>query len=153
MGKFVFSNAFLAIDNVAGTSYAASAYVKSLTLNYSKSEVDKTCMGDAGIARLSGLYDWSMDVELAQDFANDTLDEVIFLAMNSTLTSLTFSFRPNNAVVGAGNPTYRGEGWIFEYTPLTGGVGDLGTASISIRCVAASSAVTASSKWLKRATA
>lgn len=149
MGKFVFSNAYFAMDNSTGSVYDASSFVKSLTVNYSKSEVDKTCMLDEGIGRLSGLYDWSMDVEFAQDFADNTLDEVVFNAMNSTLTSLTFSFRPTTAVVGATNPTYRGEGWIFAYTPMTGGVGDLGAASISIRGVAASSAANAS--WLKRA--
>ncbi len=149
MGKFVFSNAYFAMDNSTGGVYDASAYVKSLTLNYSKAEVDKTCMLDEGIGRLSGLYDWNMDVEFAQDFADNTLDEVIFNAMGSTLASLTFSFRPTTAVVSASNPTYRGEGWIFEYTPLTGSVGDLGTASISIRCVTASSAANAA--WLKRA--
>jgi hypothetical protein len=149
MGKFVFSNAYLAMDNAAGTPFVATSYVRSLTLNYTKAEVDKTCMGDEGIARLSGLYDWTMDVEFAQDFTDDTLDEVIFGAMNSTLSSLTFSFRPTTGTTSASNPTYRGEGWIFEYTPMTGSVGDLATCSVSIRGVAASSA--ASAAWLKRA--
>jgi hypothetical protein len=151
MGKFVFSNAYFAMDNSTGGAYNASSYVRSLTLNYSRAEVDKTCMLDEGIGRLSGLYDWSMDVEFAQDFTDNTLDEIIFGAMGSTLASLTFSFRPTTASAGASNPEYRGEGWIFEYTPLTGSVGDLSTASVSIRCVAASSA--ANTKWLKRATA
>lgn len=150
MSKFVFSNPRLQIDIAAGTLYNVSSYVKSLTLNYSKSEVDKTCMTDVGIARLSGLYDWSMDVEFAQDFATGTLDEAIFTAISSTVASFSVYFRPTEAAVSASNPSYRGEGLIFDYTPLTGSVGDLSTASISIRCAAVD--VDNPAGWLRRST-
>jgi hypothetical protein len=160
MGKFVFSNACLYLEksstastlsaSTTGVDYLSS-YLKSLTLNFSKSEVDKTCMLDEGIGRLSGLYDWSMDLEFAQDCANDLLDEILFNSINTNKTSLGIRFRPTTAAVGATNPQYTGKGMIFEYTPLTGSVGDLSTASVSIRAVAASSA--ASTAWLKRATA
>ncbi len=158
MGKFVFSNACLYLERYTGNFTTGStgvdylsSYLKSVTLNFSKSEVDKTCMLDEGIGRLSGLYDWSMDLEFAQDCANDLLDEIIFNAVNTTKTSLYVIFRPTTAAVGATNPKYNGRGMIFEYTPLTGGVGDLATASVSIRAVALSSA--ASGAWLKRVTA
>lgn len=158
MGKFVFSNACLYLEkytgnltsSTTGTDYL-STYLKSLTLNFSKAEVDKTCMLDEGIGRLAGLYDWSMDLEFAQDCADNLLDEILFNAINTTKTSLEVRFRPTTAAVGVTNPKYNGKGMIFEYTPLTGGVGDLATASVSIRAVALSSA--ASGAWLRRATA
>jgi hypothetical protein len=95
-----------------------------------------------------------MDVEFAQDFstaAASKVDNCIFNGMNTTLASLTVTFRPTTDTASATNPAYVGEGLVFEYTPATGSVGDFATASVSIRGVAASSA--GSSTWLKRATA
>ncbi len=159
MGKFVFSNAALYLEKTSADIFTSSttgvnylsSYLKSITINFSKAEVDKTCMLDEGIGRLSGLYDWSMDLEFAQDCADGLLDEMLFDAVNTTKTSLGVRFRPTTSAVGATNPAYYGKGFIFEYTPITGGVGDLATASVSIRAAAPSSA--ASVSWLKRVVA
>ena len=153
MGKFVFDNAYVGVE--VGTSTgtderALSSYTKSLTLNYSRAEVDATCMGDVGIARLVGLRDWNLDLEFAQDFGDGLLDSMLYNMMTTTKASLTVTIRPTTASVGTGNPNYRGEGLIFEYTPATGGVGDLATASVSIRCAA--NASTAIGTWLYRNT-
>jgi hypothetical protein len=122
-----------------------------MTLNYSRAEVDATCMTNVGMARVVGLRDWSIDLEFAQDYADNTLDETLYTAMTTTKASLTVTVRPTTATVGASNPNYIGEGLIFEYTPATGSVGDLATASVSIRCAAGTSS--GATSWLKRATA
>jgi hypothetical protein len=153
MGKFVFKNAFVSVETGASGSTTQSSlhtYTKSLTLNYSRAEVDSTCMGDIGIARLIGLRDWSLDLEFAQDFGTGLLDSLLYGMMTTTKASLTVIVRPDTGSVGTGNTNYIGEGLIFEYTPASGGVGDLATASASIRCAGGSS--TASS-WLRRTTA
>ncbi len=151
MGKFVFANAFVSLEANANTTQSALwTYLKSLTLNYSRAEVDATCMGDEGIARCIGLRDWNLDLEFAQDFADNALDELLYNAMTTTKASLTVIVRPTTAALGTGNCNYIGEGLVFEYTPASGGVGDLATASASIRCAGGSS--TASS-WLRRTTA
>jgi len=136
MGKFVFRNAYFAIDSTAATIVALSDHVRSVTLNYSKAEVDATCMGDEGMARILGLADWSMDVEFAQDYATAKVNAVIFNKMNSTVPEVTVQFRPTTDAASTANPQFQGEGIVFEYTPMGGTVGDLATASISIKAAA-----------------
>jgi hypothetical protein len=136
MGKLVFSNAYFAVDSTAATQVNLSDHVRSVTLNYSNTEVDATCMTDEGISRLAGLKDWSMDVEMAQDFAASKTNAIIFKKMNSTAPQVTVSFRPTTAAASATNPEYRGEGIVFEYTPMSGNVGDLAVASVSIKAAA-----------------
>ena len=136
MGKIVFSNAYFAIDSTAATQVDLSDHVRSLTLSFSNAEVEATCMTNEGMTRLKGLQDWSMDVEFAQDFASAKVNATIFRKMNSTAPQVTVSFRPTTAVASAANPEYRGEGIVFDYTPMSGSVSDLGIASISIRAAA-----------------
>ena len=151
MGKFVFKNAYVGVENGSSTGVTEKAlqtYTKSVTLNYSRAEVDSTCMTDVGIARLVGLRDWSIDLEFAQDFGSGLLDSMLYTMMTTTKASLTVTLRPTTSVVGTGNPNYIGEGLIFEYAPASGGVGDLATASVSIRC--AGNTTSAGASWLKR---
>jgi len=147
MGKFVFQNAYFAIDSTAAVNRVLSTYVKSITLNYSRAEVDSTCMGDEGIARMAGLRDWSMDLEFAQDYGSSAVDRVMFGALGSTAATATVWFSPTTNAISASNPRYKGEGRVFEYTPASGSPGDFGTATASIRCAACSSEPTA---WLYR---
>ncbi len=151
MGKFVLANAFVSLEgNASTTQNYLYTYLKSLTLNYSRAEVDSTCMGDKGIARCIGLRDWSLDLEFAQDHADNVLDELMYNAMTTTKASLTVIVRPTTAVVGINNMNYVGEGLVFEYTPASGGVGDLATASVSIRCAGATSS--GATSWLRHTT-
>jgi hypothetical protein len=152
MGKFVFSNPYVGVENGSSTGTTVKAlqtYVKSLTLNYSRAEVDSTCMTDEGISRLVGLRDWNIDLEFAQDYATGALDSILYTAMTTTKASLTVTIRPTTADVSANNPNYIGEGLLFDYTPASGGVGDLGTASASIRC--AGGTTSGATSWLRRA--
>lgn len=148
MGKFVFSDPYVGLEiGAAGTTLqsALQTYVKSVTLNYTRAEVDKTCMTDHGISRLTGLRDWNIDLEFAQDFTDNLLDEILYTAMTTTKASLWVAVRPSTSAVGVNNPSYSGFGIVFEYTPASGGVGDLATASASIRCAGGSSTA-----WLHR---
>jgi len=151
MGKFVFTSPYFAVergDSGSTADYAFSANIKSLTVNFSRAEADATCMLDEGMTRLAGLWDWNFDAELAQDHADDTVDERLWDMVNTTKLSLRVKFKPTTASASATNPYYRGQGLIFEYTPASGSVGDLGTASFSVRAAALTSAVSGS--WLKR---
>lgn len=152
MGKFVFSSPYLAVergDSGSTAVYAFSGNTRSLTVNFSRAEVDATCMTDEGMTRLAGLWDWTFDVEIAQDYTDNTMDERLWDMVNTTKTSLLAHFKPTTASASATNPLYRGEALIFEYTPASGSPGDLGVASFSIRAAAATSV--ASNSWLTRA--
>jgi len=129
-GKFHFSTCYLAIDNASGTPVDLSAYVKSVTINYGRAELDVSAAGHVGIARMAGLFDWSIDVELFQDFAATKVDATIqAIAAAGTLAEV--SFRPATAVQGATNPTYFGIGIVFDY-PISLTHGEAAMTSFTI---------------------
>lgn len=130
MAKFVFTTDYFAIDNSSGTPVDLSAYVKSITINYGRAEEDVTAAGHVGIARMAGLFDWSIDVELYQDFAAVKVDATI-AALVAAGYEGTVTFRPTSASQGATNPTYAGEGIVFNY-PITLTHGEVAMTSFTI---------------------
>lgn len=113
-GKFTFTTDYFAIDDSGGTPVDLSTYVKSITVNYGRAEIDKTAAGDVGIARMAGLFDWSIDVELFQDFAASKVDATLYAIVAAGYEG-TVSFRPSSDAQGVTNPTYAGEGIVFNY--------------------------------------
>jgi hypothetical protein len=124
MAKMVLTNAFV---SVAGTDI--SSYVRTVTLNYSAEEVDNTTMGATTRINLGGLKNWSLDLEVANDFAASQIDSVVFPLVG---TQVAVIFRPTTAVVGTSNPQYSGTGMLSTYNPVGQSVGDLATAPITI---------------------
>jgi len=113
--------------SVAGTDI--SSYVRTVTLNYSAEEVDNTTMGATTRINLGGLKNWSLDLEVANDFAASQIDSVVFPLVG---TQVAVIFRPTTAVVGTSNPQYSGTGMLSTYNPVGQSVGDLATAPITI---------------------
>ncbi len=130
MAKFIFTTAYLAIDNSSGTPVDLSAYVRSITINYGRAEVDSSAAGNVGIARLAGLFDWTIEVELLQNFAASTVDATIYAIVAAGYEG-TVSFRPTSAAQSATNPTYEGEGIVFDY-PITLTHGELAITTFTI---------------------
>jgi hypothetical protein len=126
MASFVLTDASVVINSVD-----LSDHVRSVTINASAEEVDDTNMGDTARVRLPGLLDWSIDIEMAQDFAASEVDATLW-PLFSNKTTFTVVVKPTSAAVGATNPTYTGTGALFEYHPLDGAVGDLCTTPVTI---------------------
>jgi len=125
MAKIVLTDASVVIGG-----NDVSANVKSVTINYAAELQDSTVMGDDTRRRLGGLKDWSMDVELAQDFAASQLDSILFPLVGTTFT---VTLKPTSSAVGTSNPSYSGTGILENYPPLGNSIGDLATTSISIQ--------------------
>ena len=124
MAKTVLTDAFVSI---AGNDI--SDHVRTVTLNYSAEEQDDTTMGDDTRTNLGGLKTWSLDLEVANDFAASQVDSIIFPLVG---TQVAVVFRPTSAAVGASNPQYSGTGMLSTYNPVGQSVGDLATAPITI---------------------
>ena len=108
-----------------------SSDVKSVTLNYSAAIQDNTAMGDTSMARISGLKDWSLDIEFNQDFAAAALDSILFSLVG---VASVVAVRPVSGAASTSNPEYGGTGLIEGYAPISGAVGDVATTSINIQC-------------------
>jgi predicted secreted protein len=123
MASFAFINAFVSINGVD-----LSGSVRSVTINTEAEDLEDTAMGDTFRSRIGGLKDWSIDVELNQDFAASQADVTIFPLLG-TVTAVVI--KPVNGTASATNPQYSGNVLVSEYNPLDGAVGDLATTSVS----------------------
>lgn len=135
MAKLALTNAFVSLG---GTD--VSSYVKSVTMPYSADALDATSMGATSRVRIPGLRDWSLQLEFFQDFAAAAIDSILFPLVG---TSFTVIVRPTTAAVSATNPNYTGTGQLSSYTPITGAVGEVAMAPVTIEGAGALSRATA----------
>lgn len=124
MGQLVLTDAFFSINAVD-----MSDHVKQITLNYKAEIHDKTAMSALSRARISGLKDWDVRVELHQDYAAGETDATLFGIVG---TSVAIEIRPTSAAVGATNPKFTGNGIVQDYPPVAGSVGELAMAAITV---------------------
>ena len=126
MPSLTFNDAHVSLNAVD-----LSAFVTSVTINYSAELLDETAMGDTTRKNKGGLKDWSVAVEFKQDFAAGAVDVSLFALVGTTFPVV---IRPVKAtVVGATNPNYTGTGILESYTPVGNTVGDLAMAPVSIQ--------------------
>ncbi|MFB5622476.1 MAG: hypothetical protein ACE5RH_00605 [Nitrosarchaeum sp.] len=92
---------------------------------------DKTAMGSSARKRIPGLKDYTVSLEVNMDYATGSIDDVLFPLLGSTGGFMII--KPHTSAVGAGNPQYTGAFQLATYTPITGGVGQLATNSISLQ--------------------
>lgn len=134
MASLAFTDGFVSLG---GTDI--SDYVTSITLDYAAEMLDETAMGDTTRIMKGGLKNWSVNLEMNQDFADNLIDEILFPLVGTTTTVIV---RPTSSAVGAANPNYTGTGIIENYSPFGNGVGDLAKTSITIQSAGALSRAT-----------
>ena len=123
MATQILDNAF-----VEFASNDLSAYVRSVTLNYEAETQDETAMGDDTRIMKGGLKNWSVEVELNQDFASSALDSIVFSLVGTTGT---LKVRQDGGSASTSNPEYSGTALLTSYPPFGNSVGDLATTSLS----------------------
>lgn len=124
MATTVLTDAFVSIDG-----NDISDHVVSVTLTYEAETLDETAMGDTTRTNKGGLFAWSFECELHQDWAASNIDSIIFPLIGTVVPMI---FRPDNSDgVGAGNPNYTGSALITSWPPLGNSVGELATATVS----------------------
>lgn len=101
----------------------------SVNLSYSAAIMEKTAMGDTFVTRIAGLKDWSASVEFNQDYAANEVDATIFPLVG---TSVTVIFKPTSGAVSATNPSYSGAAFVESYDCLSGSVGDVQKAPVTL---------------------
>ncbi len=126
MAIFVWTNAHLKINSVD-----ESDHVRSVTLAYDAEMLDETAMATAATRiHKPGLFDWSMSVELYDDFADADVDDLLFALVGAA--SFPMILRPTQAVIGATNPEFRGNA-VLEGDPVGGTVGDIATKTLTFQ--------------------
>lgn len=124
MAVFAYKDASVVVNAVDLSDHA-----RSVTVNYEADELDTTAMGDDSRGRIAGLKSWSVDVEWNQDFAASEVDATLFSLIGAA--AFTVTVKPTSDAVSTTNPSFSGSCILTSYTPLSGSVGDLATASTS----------------------
>jgi hypothetical protein len=126
MATFVYTDASVVVNSVD-----LSDHVKSCTLNYEAEMLDDTVMGDTTRSNLAGLLNWSIDVDFLQDFASAKVDATLFSLVGAAAFAVVL--KPTSGSVSSTNPSFTGNAVLESYPPMTGGVGDLETVSVTFR--------------------
>lgn len=125
MTKLTFTDAFVSVDG-----NDISDHVTNVTLNYEAEAVECTAMGDDTRVNLAGLKNWTVDLDIQQDFASSDVDSILFALIGAA--GVTLIIRPvNTGGVSSTNPNYTGPAILQSYSPMGGGVGDLLTTPAS----------------------
>jgi hypothetical protein len=125
MATLVYTNAKFEINGTDLSSHASE-----VSLNYGSEMQDETAMGDDSRINKGGLKTWSVDVTFHQDFATAAVDQKLFSLVGTTVC---FEIRPQNICSTAINPTYSAIGIIESYNPVSGSVGSLLDAPVTIQ--------------------
>ena len=125
MSTLVLTDAYV---NLTGAG-DISDYVKTVTLNISAEMLEDSAMGDTTKSKKAGLKDWSIDLDLYQDYASTLLDSDLFAMVGTTFT---VAIRPTSAAAAAANPEYTGTGILESFPPISGTVGEMAMTKIKI---------------------
>jgi len=123
VARLVLTNASVTF---AGTDI--SAYCTSISLSTSLDVVETTSFGNTAKTRVAGLADNSVAIEFNQDFASSALEATIFPTIG---TSVAVVVKPVAGTTTTSNPQYSFNALISEWTPLSGAIGELATASVT----------------------
>ena len=127
MARIVLTNAYITINSVN-----LSDHIKSVTLTTSDDIVETTAFGSTARTRIAGLADNSVALEFDQDYAASSVEATINAAGSSLVgTVTTIVVKPNGSTTAADNPSFTFSALISEWTPLSGAVGELATASVT----------------------
>lgn len=123
MARIVLTNAVVKINGVD-----LSDHVASVELAQEVEEVETTAFGDSARTRTGGLANNSLSLDFHQDFASASVDDTLNGLVGGTAS---FEILPAGTAVGATNPRYTGTVLLTEWTPVSGAIGELATASVT----------------------
>ena len=130
MGEMVLKDAVVKVGTTAAP-VDLSDHVRSVTINYSAEIHDRTAMGSSARKRLAGLKDFSATVEFNQDYAASKVDATLFPYVGSTNKWINIK-KASSATTGV-NPRFHGKCLLESYSPISNGVGDLATVSVTFQ--------------------
>ncbi|MFD4551416.1 hypothetical protein [Streptomyces sp. NPDC058466] len=119
----------LTAEYIALASNDLKAYCNKAELSVEVEEKDVTTYASAGWKEMiGGLKSGELGLEFKTDFAASALDSILWPLFG---TVVTFEVRPTQAAAGASNPKWTGSVLVKELKPISGGVGDEATQSVS----------------------
>lgn len=130
MAKFTIQDVSVVLN--AGSAFDLSDHCDSVTIEYKKDTPETTAMGTSGYrSRIPGLKDWTITLNLQQDFAAGAVDAALYAGFMAT-TNPTITIKPTSGAPSATNPSYSGTCIVPSYSPVAGKVGDVAVMQVSL---------------------
>ena len=124
MARIVLTNAFISVGGVD-----LSDLVSSVSLSSTFDVVETSAFSSSATkTRVAGLTDNSITLEFHQDYATGEVEQTIYPLLGTVAAVIV---KPNGASTSAFNPSYSCQAVISEWTPVSGAVGELASASVS----------------------
>lgn len=139
MAKFVLMDAVVKANNVD-----LSDHVSQVTIEAQGDEVELSAFQNDYKEFGAGLKDATITVDFYQDFAASSVDQTLW-AFNESGGTVEVVVKASNAATSSTNPSYTMSSRLFNYAPVSGGVGEASTTTVTFR--------NAGSAGLTRATA
>lgn len=124
MGKYIITNAITKINSVDLTQF-----VQKVEVSLSKEKVDVTAMGASAKQYLPGLGDDTISVTFFQGFAAGEVNATL-QPLYSSGSQFPVQVIPNGTAISSTNPAFNGTMSLYDYTPISGQVGDASTMDV-----------------------
>lgn len=116
MAKQPAANADISINSVA-----LEDDIDSFTLNVSQETPVVTALGDTGPRRVTGNYDYNLDISGGADFAASQSDATLFGLIGSS--GVAMAVDPTGEEAGADDPNYDATSIVLSSYQISGSVG------------------------------
>lgn len=114
----------------AGTDL--SPVCKSVKLTLSADDVETTTFGSSGSkTRVGGLKDGSVSIKLNADYVSSSTVAVDSLLWSNFGSVVACKVKATSSANSTSNPEYQFNVLVNDFTPITGGVGDLGEVEVT----------------------
>ncbi len=113
-----------------------TARVKSYSVDLRKDQIDDTALNDTAHSYMAGLQNNEVTFEFQQDFiaaATNATDATLYAIWNAGV-AVTILVRVTSAAISATNPEYQLSGVLFDYSPVSGAVGDESLTTATFMC-------------------
>ena len=107
-----------------------STCVTQVSIDYKSEMQDETAMTDSTRRRLPGLLDWTINIDVNQDYVAAGVDATIFALVGTS--TLVVACKADTAAVAVTNPNYTGVGVVESYAPLQAQIGQLHKSRIVV---------------------
>lgn len=126
MASHVANDVYVAINSVN-----LSDHVRSCELTVEADEQDNTAMGNNGFSStLTGLKTGTLTLEFNQDYAASSVYATLVGLFG---TSFPVAVRPTSGAISSTNPEWQGTGQLFNFSYISGSVGQTNTTPVTIK--------------------
>ncbi len=127
MAHFVLKDAKVTVDGVD-----LSDHVSEVSIESERDEVDVTAMGATNKVMVAGLGDATITMTMFQDFAASEVDATLW-PLSTTNTAFIVTVKATTAATSTTNPLFSMTALMYDYSPLSGGIGDASSTELTFR--------------------